>query len=151
MGSTGLGSTFAAGRNWLQVWAACALLAAAACSSGGVAPPSPVVTPPSPPVVQDPAPPQLQGTWVTVLKDGTNQQVTLMLGENSYKITRGTDHANGAIAVHGDRIEFSDSTLCIGTGTYRWTLGADFLLFAVAGSEPCGGRLEVLDGQMYKR
>ena len=57
----------------------------------------------------------------------------------------------GAIAVHGDQIEFSQSSLCFGTGTYRWSLKGGSLLFTEVGSDPCGGRSEVVDGQTYKR
>jgi hypothetical protein len=118
------------------------------CSGGSVTAPTAPATP-SPPTAQYPAPHELQGAWVTVLYDG--EQVTLTLSESYYGITRGPNHASGAIAVHGDRIEFSQSSLCIGTGGYRWSLTQDSLLFTNVLSDQCGGRREVLDGQTYKR
>lgn len=93
---------------------------------------------------------ELQGAWVTVLKDGSNQQVTLRLTDNTYQITRVPDVASGAIAVHGDQIEFSRSSACAGTGTYRWTLNGNSLQFTPV-SNPCAGRFEVVNGQTYTK
>jgi hypothetical protein len=127
------------------------LLVAVSCAGGGATSPSP--TSPSLPAAQDPAPQALQGTWVTVLKDGSNQQVTLRLGETSYGISRGTDGASGTIAVRGDLIEFFRSSACVGTGSYRWSLTGGSLAFteSALGSEACPGRGEVLNGYTYAK
>jgi hypothetical protein len=114
-----------------------------AVSCGGS---TPTTTPPT----TNPAPPELQGAWVTVLQ-GTNEQVTLVLSETGYGVTRGVDHVGGAIAVHADQIEFSQaSSGCVGTGVYSWSLTQGSLLFTL-NSDPCVGRKEVLAGQTYKR
>jgi len=136
----------------------CLVLVAAACSGGGATPaptaPSPSPAPaPSLPPPQDPAPQALQGLWTTVLRDGSNQVVTLRLGETSYGISRGMDGATGAIAVRGDVIDFFRSSVCSGTGSYRWSLQGNSLAFTASalGSEPCPGRGEVLNGYTYMK
>src|SRR2546427_11807312 len=121
--------------------AACILLVAVSCSGGGAASPTAPTTSPSPsatpsppvapslPVLQDPAPIELQGIWITTLRDGSNQQVQLRLGEKSYGISRGTDGATGTISVRDDLIEFTRSSACVGTGSYRWSLKGNSLSF----------------------
>jgi hypothetical protein len=138
----------------LFVPAACLLLAAASCSGGGTtSPTAPTQTTPGPPVSGDLAPSALQGTWMTILKDGTNQRVTLALNERSYRITRGADAAAGAIVVRGDQIEFSGSNVCNGAGVYRWSLNGNSVQFVgtPVASDPCAGRAEVLDGYTYTK
>ena len=76
--------------------------------------------------------------------------MTLTLTEGGYQITRGANQASGAISVPGDRIEFSGSTVCSGTGTYRWSLNGNALVFTLIG-EPCPGRSEVLDAYTYTK
>jgi hypothetical protein len=149
---TGIVSASAPRESWLLVSAAWILLVAASCSSADIAsPPGSTATSPSPPIAVDVAPRELQGVWVTILNDGTRQQVTLTLSENAYQIRRGGDRAVGAIAVHGDQIEFSQSSLCVGAGTYRWSLKGNSLLFTPVNSDPCPGRSEVLEGQAYSK
>ena len=104
---------------------------------------SPKAPSPTPP---DPAPPELIGSWQMML--GT-EQVTLDLAEHSYRVHRGPDVVGGRIAVRGDEIEFSHSTLCEGTGTYRWTLAASSLMFTPIQRDACPRRAEVLDDQTY--
>ena len=147
------------------VWAACILLVAASCSGGGAASPTAPTTSPSPsaipspsvapsvPVLQDPAPLELQGIWITTLKDGSNQQVQLRLGEKSYAIARGSDGAAGTISVRADLIEFTRSSACVGVGSYRWSLKGTSLSLTLSaiGSEDCPGRGEVLDGYTYTK
>lgn len=116
--------------------------------------PSPTPTPPPAPlpVAQDPAPRELQGTWLA--RDAINQQVMLRLTETNYQITRGMDGALGIISVRGDQIDFSRSNVCSGTGSYRWSLTGNSLRFTSiggAGSDPCSGRSEVLDGYTYTK
>jgi hypothetical protein len=116
---------------------------------------SPVATPkasasprapsPTPP---DPAPAELIGSWQTML--GT-EQVTLDLAEHSYRVHRGPDVLGGRLAVRDDEIDFSHSTLCEGTGTYRWSLAAGALTFTPIQKDACRGRAEWLDGQTYTK
>jgi len=131
----------------------CAMLLLQACGGGGDAAPAPSTTSPvqPPPPAVNPAPSGLQATWITVLKDGSNQQVTLRLTENGYRINRGADEATGSIEVVGGRIDFKRSSLCPGTGSYQWTLTGNSLFFASSGTtgDPCPGRSEVLDGYTY--
>lgn len=127
------------------VLGACLLLFAASCSGGA----SPTPTSPSVPIASEPAPSELQGTWLTVLRDGSNQTVALSLGERTYGIRRGPNSATGQIGVRGAEIDFFGSNLCTGTGTYRWVLSGNSLRFA--GSDVCGGRIEVLDGYTYTK
>ena len=147
----GIPSASTSRESCLLVPAALILLAAVSCSSAGtVSPPSPTVTSPSPTIV-DPAPRELQAVWVTFLNDGTGQQVTLTLSEKGYHVTRGANQVGGVIAVHGDQIEFSQSSVCDGTGIYRWSLKGNSLLFTKVTEDPCPGRAEVLDGQTYSK
>jgi hypothetical protein len=116
---------------------------------------SPVATPkasksprapsPTPP---DPAPAELIGSWHATV--GT-EQVTLDLAEHSYRVHRGADVLGGRLAVRDDEIDFSHSTLCEGTGTYRWSLAADALTFTPIQKDECKGRAEWLDGQTYTK
>lgn len=115
---------------------------------------SPVATPkasksprapsPTPP---DPAPAELIGSWQMML--GT-EKVTLDLAEHTYRVHRGPELVGGRIAVRGDEIDFSHSTVCEATGTYRWTLEAGALKFTSIQRDPCG-RAKVLDGQTYTK
>lgn len=125
------------------------LFALTVAGCGGSSATAPTATR-SPATAQDPAPLELQAAWVTAL-GGTGEQVRLTLSGTGYVIVRGPNRASGAIAVRGDRIEFSQSTLCSGTGAYRWSLQGDSLLFTTLESEPCPGRGEVLNGQTYNR
>ena len=77
------------------------------------------------------------------------EQVTLDLAEHSYRVHRGPDVVGGRIAVRGDEIDFSHSTVCEGTGTYRWTLAASSLMFTPIQRDACPRRAEVLDDQTY--
>jgi hypothetical protein len=106
---------------------------------------SPKAPSPTPP---DPAPTELIGSWQLTL--GT-EQVTLDLAEHSYRVHRAPDVVGGRIAVRGDEIDFSHSTLCEGTGTYRWTLAAGALTFTSLQKDACRGRAEYLDGQTYTK
>ena len=133
-------------RCWLTLASLC-LNALIVVGCGGKS----VTTPVSPsPTAQSPAPRELQGSWGTILR-GSGEQVTLTLSEGGYQITRGSNQASGAISVPAaDRIEFSRSTVCSGTGTYRWSLNGNALLFTLIG-EPCPGRSEVLDAYTYTK
>ena len=111
----------------------------AGCGGSGGPPPT------APPPVVVPTP--LDGTWQTFL-DGTNQRVTLTLGPAYYGIARGPNGATGVIAITGNRIEFSQSSACVGTSAYTWTLTGNSLRFTLL-NDPCPGRSEVLDGYTY--
>lgn len=118
------------------------------CGGGGsdtTTAPSPVSPTPSP---TSPAPSALQGVWVTTVR-GTGERVTLTLGATAYQINRGTDQADGVIGVSGDQINFSRSTLCIGTGAYKWGITGTSLLFTAIGPDACPLRGGVLAGYTY--
>jgi hypothetical protein len=100
------------------------------------------------PTLPDPAPAELIGAWKMTL--GT-EPVTLTLGEHFYRIRRAGDDVSGRVAVRGDQIEFSKSTVCDGIGTYQWSLKADALHFKPIGVDPCAGRAKVLDDKTYSR
>jgi len=74
--------------------------------------------------------------------------VSLLLNSGAYTIARGQNQASGVIAVLGNRIEFSQSSVCSGTGVYTWTLTGNSLQFTMLG-DPCPGRAEVLAGLTY--
>ncbi len=113
--------------------------------SSGPPPTAPPVSVPSP--VPRPVPSPIDGSWQTILPV-TEQRVSLMLNSLTYAIARGQNQASGVIAVLGNRIEFSDSTVCSGTGVYTWTLTGNSLQFTMHG-DPCPGRAEVLAGLTY--
>lgn len=79
------------------------------------------------------------------------EKVTLDLTEGSYRVHRGPEVVGGRIAVRGDEIDFSHSTVCEATGTYRWTLEAGALTFTSIQRDPCSGRAKVLDGKTYTK
>lgn len=136
-----------------QTWSAiCALsllawLIVSGCGGGTTAPSS---TPQSSTPAASPAPAALQGTWVTVLS-GTGERVTLTLGATTYQITRPPNQASGAIAVSDDRIEFSGSTVCAGSGSYRWSLSGSSLVLTAIAADACPGRSEVLAGYTFSK
>jgi hypothetical protein len=117
--------------------------------SSPVATPKPSKSPRAPsPTPPDPAPAELIGSWHATV--GT-EQVTLDLAEHSYRVHRGSDVLGGRLAVRDDEIDFSHSTLCEGTGTYRWSLAAGALTFTPIQKDACRGRAEWLDGQTYTK
>lgn len=103
--------------------------------------------PPSPTVPASVSPEQLYGTWRTTLGGVT---VTLRLTEDTYRIHRGTNAAEGEVSVDGDRIDFFNSSLCQGTGEYRWSITDGDLRFRSL-TEPCPGRAEALLNVRYEK
>ena len=128
-------------------FATLAVLAYAMAGCGGGGSDTPAVTAPSPVL---PAPAVLQGTWVTTLA-ASGEQVTLTLGATSYQITRGANQAAGMIGVSGDRIDFSNSSACSGTGAYRWTVTGTALAITAVTPDVCPGRSAVLAGFTYAK
>jgi hypothetical protein len=121
---------------------------AAAAPSPTEAPPTATEAPtatPEPMPSESSEPPQLLGTWRTTL---AGQTVTLRLSPDEYSIHRGSSAGTGSIAVDGDRIDFFDSSLCEGTGEYRWSIDGDSLRFTLV-TEPCPGRAEALLNVVY--
>lgn len=104
-----------------------------------------VQTTPSPTVPASASVEQLLGTWRTTLGGTT---VTLRLTADTYRIHRGTSAGEGAVRIDGDRIDFFDSTLCPGTGEYRWSIIDGDLRFRSL-TEPCPGRAEALLNVRY--
>lgn len=139
------------------------VLALAACASPATSPspteapsataeptlaptPSPTEEPtPSPTVAASASVEQLFGTWRTTLGGTT---VTLRLTPDTYRIHRGTNAGEGEITVDGDRIDFFNSSLCPGTGEYRWSITDGDLRFRSL-TEPCPGRAEALLNVRY--
>jgi hypothetical protein len=145
-------------RRAAPVLAAAVALGIGACA--GPAAPAPSATAADPTATPDPSPspelasstpeassepPELFGTWRTTL---VGQTVTLILTPDTYTIIRGVNKGDGDVTVDGDRIEFFNSTLCEGTGEYRWTIDGDTLRFSSL-AEPCPGRAEALLNVRY--
>ena len=86
-------------------------------------------------------PPELFGTWRTTLG---GEPLSLNLTESTYRIVRGANSATGSVTVAGDQIEFFNSSLCAGTGVYRWAITDGALAFFPIETEPCPGRAEAL-------
>lgn len=108
--------------------------------------PSPTEKPtPSPTVAASASVEQLLGTWRTTLGGTT---VTLRLTADTYRIHRGTNAADGEVTIDGDRIDFFNSSLCPGTGEYRWSITDGDLRFRSL-TEPCPGRAEALLNVRY--
>ncbi|MGI9044317.1 MAG: hypothetical protein ACR2GK_09375 [Gemmatimonadaceae bacterium] len=55
------------------------------------------------------------------------------------------------ITVAGDRIDFSGSSVCTGTGAYRWSSPGSSLAFSALTADACPGRSEVLAGYTYNK
>jgi hypothetical protein len=114
-------------------------------SSDASAQPSVAATPeatPEPTPAASMAPRDLFGTWRTTL---AGDALSLNITESTYRIVRGPNAANGGVAVSGDQIEFFDSDLCPGTGTYRWSIDeSGALSLSPIATEPCPGRAEAL-------
>ena len=120
------------------------LLGVILAGCGGSSVPPPTAPPGS---VPSPVPSPIDGSWQTILAV-TDQRVSLLLNSGAYTIARGQNQASGVIAVLGNRIEFSQSSVCSGTGVYTWTLTGNSLRFVMLG-DPCPGRSEVLAGLTY--
>ena len=101
----------------------------------------------------DAAPVELSGVWRTNLGTGDQvlDNVSLTLSGNQYALQRGPNSATGSISVAGDTIAFFASSLCDGTGTYRWVVEGETLTLTVIDPDPCGNRSLVLDGITYDR
>lgn len=108
--------------------------------------PSPSVEPTaSPTAAASASVEQLFGTWRTTLG---GVDLVLRLTPETYRIVRGSNAAEGEISVDGDRIDFFNSSLCPGTGEYRWRIEGDVLRFSSL-TEPCPGRAEALLNVRY--
>lgn len=118
-----------------------------------VATPSPIPSPtpspteeatssPTPTPSASVAPRALFGTWRTTL---AGQPLSLSITESRYRIVRGSNAANGSVAVSGDEIKFFDSDLCPASARYRWSISdAGALTFFPLETEQCPGRAEAL-------
>lgn len=103
--------------------------------------PTPELTASATPMPSESAAPRaLFGTWRTTLG---GQPLSLGITESTYRIVRGSNAAEGSVRVDGDQIEFFGSSLCGGTGTYRWMITDGSLSFFPL-EEPCPGRAEAL-------
>jgi hypothetical protein len=101
----------------------------------------------------DAAPVELSGVWRTNLGTGDQvlDNVSLNLSGNQYAIQRGPNSGTGSISVDGDTIAFFASSICDGTGTYRWAVEGETLTLTAIESDPCGNRSLVLDGITYTK
>jgi hypothetical protein len=104
--------------------------------------PTATATPTATPGRTEPSePPRLIGTWRTTL---AGQPLSLNLTDTSYRIVRGGNVGEGSVRISGDEIEFFDSSLCRGTGAYRWSITDGVLSLVPTATEPCPGRAEAL-------
>jgi hypothetical protein len=55
-----------------------------------------------------------------------------------YSVQAADGTGAGRIFVEGDRITFSNSNRCDGTGTYIWSIEDGRLGFTLEGEDPCG-------------
>ena len=121
------------------------VVAATACGGSASA-----TSPDSTPSASRPAPDSLQGVWATILP-GTAERVTLTIGALTYQIVRSPNQATGSVSVTGDRIDFSGSSACTGTGAYRWSISASRLQFTAIAADQCPGRSDVVAGLTYNK
>jgi hypothetical protein len=101
--------------------------------------------------IESTIPEELRGRWQTVLPPPDSLTVSLTIGDRFYQIRRGGASAGtgGSVEAKGDRITFSRSSHCPGTGTYRWSLTEGKLQLASVAPDDCPSRAEVLDGLTY--
>lgn len=146
---------------WIRTSVLLVALATSACSSVQDDSPSPAPTSteaPTPTASPQPtpsaspsattsaSPPQLLGSWRTTV---TGETVTLSMSTaGTYRIQRGVNVGTGDIRVDGDRIDFFNSSICPGTGEYRWRIEGDSLRFSSL-NDPCPGRAEALLNVRY--
>jgi hypothetical protein len=97
--------------------------------------------------ITNPAPRELQGTWTATVKGG---HVTLTIRPGAYVIQGSGEGGGGKLAVTGDQVELSNSTICQATGTYRWDVADEELTLTAVGKDPCSGRAHLFDGIRYQ-
>jgi hypothetical protein len=93
-----------------------------------------------------PAPAELRGNWET-------SAISLTLNATDFTVTRGYNSdlpPHGSIGTKADQIEFFASSNCSGTGTYRWVVQGDSLVFSNR-ADPCGEREFILIGEAFTR
>ena len=81
------------------------------------------------------APPELDGTW---RRSFEGEPLLLTLHGMGYSVRAAGGMGAGRIFVEGDRITFSNSNRCDGTGTYIWSIEDGRLGFTLEGEDPCG-------------
>lgn len=97
----------------------------------------------TPGVTAQPLPAEIIGKW-------QSGEIELEIKQGSYS----TVHmalARGRLEVDGDGLAFSNSTLCAGTGRYRWSVEGSELTFESIEPDECPGRAAGLDGITYTR
>jgi hypothetical protein len=111
-------------------------------ASRTAAPQETVTSPPSPSgpgasesAAAGAAPSELAGTW---RRSFDGQPLLITLDETGYFVQAAGGAGAGRIFVEGDRITFSDSNRCEGTGTYTWSIEDERLRFTLVGDDPCG-------------
>jgi hypothetical protein len=100
------------------------------------------------------APPEMTGQWRTDLNTGDLQfdRVSVSFDGTGYSVSRGPNSAGGKILVEGDRITFSNASVCDGIGVYQWSVdGGTLTLTMLDPPDPCSGRSEIFDGVVYSR
>jgi hypothetical protein len=98
-------------------------------------------------------PPQLAGQWAISWHGGTEY---LTLADSRFMFffnTPSNGFAFGAVSATGNTITFYSSNVCVGTGTYEWSLSDGGLTFVqVAGSsDPCLREAVLTSGAWARR
>ena len=154
-------------RVFILVLTAVLALSVAACSgqASGTASPPPATVAPAPPSAAPtiapttaptkaptptpalPAPAELQGRWRAVIAPGV---AILAFTATEYTIVW-LGGGNGQIEVEGDKIAFSGSRECPGSGTYRWSMEGDKLHLEPVGTDACPFRADWAGDRTYTR
>jgi hypothetical protein len=103
----------------------------------------------APAVTAQPLPAEIIGKWESELST-EDLPIDLEIKQGSYSLFH-LSMARGRLAVDGDRLVFSNSTLCTGTGRYRWSVEGNELTFESTEPDECPGRAAGLDGIVFTR
>lgn len=120
----------------------------ATSTPGAISTPPATATPRPSASPRAPAPEELQGRWQTVISDVDKPVLTIT--DFKYTIER-LGMGTGSIAVQGDRIAFSGSNLCAGTGLYTWSIEAGTLTLQSVDPDPCANRSDAIRGRPFTR
>jgi hypothetical protein len=103
----------------------------------------------TPAVTAKPLPAEIIGKWESELST-EDLPIDLEIKQGSYSLFH-LSMARGRLGVDGDGLVFSNSTLCTGTGRYRWSVEGNELTFESIEPDECQGRAAGLDGITFTR